>query len=105
MGDFLENELPLKYWGYVICEKHIQDPDLKNFVRQKGRQYGECSLCDKSYTELKFDNPYSIDFPSLFKKIKNGIDDFFEKVDEILPYDSEENEWIGENWSTRELLT
>ncbi|MFC0263825.1 HEPN-associated N-terminal domain-containing protein [Fontibacter flavus] len=104
MGDFLQDIEPLKYRDFIVCDKHVHDEDLKSFIRSKGRQFGECSICGENYQDWSFDTPFLIDFTSLFKTINNCINTTYGYLEEILPYDSESGEWIGLHWSTWELI-
>lgn len=104
MGDFFESRSNSIYSNYLVCENHVHSHALTNIFRKHGRPYGECAICRKVVTEWDFENPFFIEFEVLFQKMKKCVEFEFGDTGEILPYDSEEKELIGQSWTTRELI-
>lgn len=104
MGDFSDSSSNLRHSNYIICEEHVLDEDLGNIFRKYGTPYGECDICGKVVTDWDFHNPFFIDFQTLFEKIKKCIELEFGDAWDILPYDNEEEQFIGEPIPTRDLI-
>lgn len=104
MSVLVEQELISRYSSYFICQDHIHDKDLVNLFRKYGRFYGECDICGKVEKDWNIENSYFIEFGFLFKKIKFCIEQEYGDAWEILPRDPEENEFIGEYLTSRELI-
>lgn len=81
---------------FLVCSRCIGDKFLKKYIRNNGIK-GKCSCCNK-------ENIIIAPLSELMRFIVRYIRFYYDKAIDVLPWDSEENEYVGNTIDTYDLV-
>lgn len=88
-----------------VCEDHFDDSDIKSYIRTYGTNYDKCFFCDTDHFEDEsFEHKYSIHIDTLLEGVVTCIKRSYDDPANGLAYESSEGGYIGNTYSTLELL-
>ena len=89
---------PAAYEDDHVCAQCLDDPGLQGFIEGEV-QAKTCTFCD-----IESDEPIAAPIVEVLLYIAECLDREYDVAENKLPYESAEGGYIGETWTTQELL-
>lgn len=110
MGGFIEKQKKDRNHKYLsnmelnVCDRHFDDEDIISYIEMKRMPGLTCSFCEPDEDDSCVPSKNVMSWDVLIDRITQSIECFYDDPANILSYESSEGGYLGETYSTLELL-